>query len=44
MKFIVSCKIIEGGSVIRMLASFLGDETFRKGITRYLNAAYVCIV
>ncbi len=28
----------KGGSILRMLESFLGDEVFRKGVSDYLNA------
>ena len=29
---------VAGASIIRMLASFLGDKTFRQGLTNYLNS------
>lgn len=36
--FVLSC--LKGPSVIRMLASFLGQPTFRAGLTEYLNQKY----
>ncbi len=30
----------KGASIIRMMADFLGEETFRRGIVRYLKDRY----
>ena len=38
---VISCLLLSGASIIRMLEKFLGANTFRQALTNYLIAQYV---